>query len=169
MRNLFIAFAALTICVAATSCGSETNNNASAPIVSTKEEAYRMEEGKIILSLEGDDAMKYSKKELKVKAGVPVKLYFHHTGNTPKTSMGHNVVILKDGVNMMKFANMAIDAKDTDYIPAVYADSMIAHTPMLGGGEKAILEFTIDKPGSYVYFCSFPGHSSLMKGVLIVE
>jgi nitrite reductase (NO-forming) len=37
-------------------------------------------------------------------------------------------------------------------------------------GQKAVATFTIDKPGTYTYFCSQPGHEQAgMKGTLTVQ
>ena len=70
---------------------------------------------------------------------------------------------------MSSFGNKAMMAKDTDYIPAELKGSVIAHTKTLGGGESDSIEFAAPAPGTYDYICSFPGHSSLMKGKLIVQ
>ena len=46
---------------------------------------------------------------------------------------------------------------------------VIAHTKLLGGGESDAVTFPVAslKAGeAYTYFCSFPGHSALMKGTL---
>jgi azurin len=41
---------------------------------------------------------------------------------------------------------------------------------MLDPGKQATVFFNAPKePGRYPYFCSFPGHSQMMRGVLIVE
>jgi nitrite reductase (NO-forming) len=37
-------------------------------------------------------------------------------------------------------------------------------------GQKAVTTFTIDKPGTYTYFCSQPGHEQAgMKGTLTIQ
>jgi azurin len=46
---------------------------------------------------------------------------------------------------------------------------VIAHTKVVGGGQTASVTFPtskLTKGGAYTYFCSFPGHSSLMIGTL---
>ncbi|WP_256377550.1 plastocyanin/azurin family copper-binding protein [Pedobacter sp. L105] len=42
-------------------------------------------------------------------------------------------------------------------------------TKLIGGGESDTIMFTINEKGTYDYVCSFPGHSALMKGKLIIE
>ena len=48
---------------------------------------------------------------------------------------------------------------------------IVAHTDMIGGGETTSVTFDVAKirdGGPYQFFCSFPGHSMLMKGKLVV-
>lgn len=120
------------------------------------------------LSLECTDQMQFTKNELKAPAG-PIILTLKHTGKMEKTVMGHNLVILKPGTDISDFSIKAIDAKDTEYIPASEKSKVIAHTKLLGGGESDTIEFTIKEKGTYDYICSFPGHSGMMIGKLIVE
>ena len=45
---------------------------------------------------------------------------------------------------------------------------MLAHTKIVGGGQTTSITFptsALTKGGAYTFFCSFPGHSSIMKGV----
>lgn len=121
------------------------------------------------LTISGGDDMKYDKSTLKVTAGQKVKLTLKHTGKLPKVSMGHNLVILKNGVNDADFAASAIGAKDNDYFPVGGEKDVIAHTKMLGGGESVTIEFTAPARGAYTFICTFPGHAALMKGKLMVQ
>ena len=122
-----------------------------------------------VLVIEGNDQMQFSTNELKAVAGKPITLTLKHVGKTPKEAMGHNLVILQEGTDEAAFATKAMNAKDTDYIPASEKASIVAHTKLLGGGEQDKIEFTIDKKGTYNFLCTFPGHFAMMKGVLIVE
>lgn len=121
------------------------------------------------LTISGTDQMQFDKKELRVKAGQKVRLTLTHTGTMAKNAMGHNWVLLKEGVDLAAFGQKSATAMDNDYIPASEEGSIIAHTKMLGGGESDTIEFTAPAKGSYEYLCSFPGHYALMRGVLIVE
>jgi len=122
-----------------------------------------------VLVVEGNDQMQFNTKELRAVAGQPIILTLKHIGKVPKEAMGHNLVILQEGTDEAAFATKAMNAKDTDYIPASEKASIIAHTKLLGGGEEDTIEFTIDKKGTYNFLCTFPGHFAMMKGVLIVE
>lgn len=121
------------------------------------------------ITIKGGDDMKFDKTTLKATAGQTIKLTLVHSGKLPKASMGHNFVLLKNGVNETDFATKALAAKDTDYIPASASGDIIAHTDLVGGGESTTIEFTAPARGAYTYICTFPGHSALMKGKLMVQ
>ena len=128
------------------------------------------DDGKVVtVKLTGSDMMKYNLTEIKVASGRTVKLTLTHTGKMPLGAMGHNFVLLKAGTDVAAFANKAMTAKGSNYIPSSDKASVIANTTTLGGGESDTIEFAAPAPGTYDYICSFPGHSSLMKGKLIVE
>lgn len=114
------------------------------------------------------DKMKFSTRKINVKANQKVKLTLTHTGKLDKKIMGHNVVILKQGVKMSTFASEAAASKDNDYIPKE-SDEVIVHTKMIGGGETTTIEFTAPASGEYDFICSFPAHFAMMKGKFIVE
>ncbi|WP_396602190.1 azurin [Algibacter sp. R77976] len=116
----------------------------------------------------GNDAMQFSKKEIRVKAGEKVKITLKHIGKMDKNVMGHNFVLLKKGVSLTAFGNKAATAKSTQYIPDD-AEDVIAHTALVGGGETTVVEFDAPEPGTYDFLCSFPGHYAIMKGKFIIE
>lgn len=121
------------------------------------------------LVLESTDAMQFTKKELKAKAGQTVKLTLKHTGKLAKAAMGHNFVLLAQGTDVAAFGQKAAQARDTEYIPKSEESKIIAHTKLIGGGESTSIEFKAPKKGTYTYICSFPGHYALMQGKFIVE
>jgi len=121
------------------------------------------------LEITGDDKMQFNKEEMRVKTGQVVVLTLKHVGEMAKSAMGHNWVLLKQGVDMASFATDAIMAKDNGYIPPNRADEVIAHTKMLGGGESDTIIFKAPPKGTYTFLCSFPGHYSTMNGKFIVE
>ncbi|KAA5826377.1 azurin [Algibacter amylolyticus] len=120
------------------------------------------------VTITGNDAMQFNKKEIRVKAGEKVKITLKHIGKMDKNVMGHNFVLLKKGVDVMAFGNKAATAKATNYIPENGKD-VIAHTDLVGAGETTVVEFDAPEAGTYDFLCSFPGHYALMKGKLIVE
>jgi azurin len=122
------------------------------------------------LNIEGNDLMKFNVTELKVPADcTDVEVVLKHVGKLPKAAMGHNWVLTKTA-DMQAVANAGVSAGfDKDYLPP--ADKrIIAHTKIVGGGQSTSVKFKtsqLTKGGDYTFFCSFPGHSGLMKGKLI--
>ena len=125
--------------------------------------------GESKVEVTGNDQMQFSTKAFTVKSGDTVTLTFKNLGKLPKMVMGHNIVILKAGVEMAPFAMAAMQAKEQDYIPADKADSILAQSKLLGPGETDTLTFTAPEAGSYIYLCTFPGHFGVMNGVMTVE
>lgn len=127
--------------------------------------------GNCTVSLKGDDAMKFDLKEATVSAScATITLELTHTGKLPAAAMGHNVVVSKTA----DLAGVARDGMKAGtagaYVPAGDA-RVIAHTALIGGGQKTKITFPGKKltaGGDYSFFCSFPGHSTLMKGKLVV-
>ncbi len=120
------------------------------------------------LEIAGNDQMQYDKKELRAKAGAEVELTLKHVGSLPKAAMGHNWTLLKPGVDMAKFAQDAMTAKDNDYIPPSRTGDIIAHTKLLGGGESDTIYFKAPPIGTYTFMCTFPAHYMTMHGNFIV-
>lgn len=138
--------------------------------------AMAQEEKKIEIT--GNDQMQYSTKAFEVTAGEKVSLTFKHIGKLPKVGMGHNVVILlpvdaaKPDTAVMAFAMKAMSATKTDHIPEDEAmkKRIVAHTKLIGGGESDTITFTAPaEPGAYPYICTYPGHFTLMQGVMTVK
>ena len=152
-----------------TSCGKKETTTIEPTEVNQSTDEGQSEELSNVLVIEGNDQMQFDTKELKAAAGKPITLTLKHVGKMPKEVMGHNLVILQEGTDEAAFTAKAVNAKDTDYIPASEKAAVIAHTKLLGGGEEDTIEFTIDKKGTYNFLCTFPGHVAMMKGVLIVE
>jgi azurin len=122
------------------------------------------------LNIEGNDLMKFNVAELKVPADcTDVEVVLKHVGKLPKAAMGHNWVLTKTA-DMQAVANAGVSAGlDKDYLPP--GDKrIVAHTKVIGGGESTSVKFKtsqLTKGGDYTFFCSFPGHSALMKGKLV--
>ncbi len=78
-------------------------------------------------------------------------------------------IFVKPGTDKDAFATAAMAAKATDYIPAGFEESIIAHTGLTGGGETVTIEFPAPAKGFYSFFCSFPGRYMSMKGTFYVN
>lgn len=121
------------------------------------------------ITVNSNDQMKFDVDEIIIKENQVVVLTLHHTGTMPKASMGHNLVIIDNGISLSDFAEKSFSAKGNDYIPESELQDIIAYTGLLGGGESDTITFTAPAKGSYDFLCSFPGHHSIMKGKFIVE
>lgn len=115
-----------------------------------------------------NDIMQFNVKEIKVKTGQKVTLTLRHIGKLDINIMGHNLVILKQGVNLAEFAAEATNFRDNKYIPTNSKD-IIAHTDLIGAGQTSIIVFDAPEAGTYEFLCSFPGHFGMMQGKFIVE
>jgi azurin len=120
------------------------------------------------VDIAGTDQMTFDKKEIAVAADcTEVEVTLKHTGKLPAQAMGHNWVLTKtadltpvatDGMGA-GLANDHIKKGDT---------RVIAHTKIIGGGQTTTVKFptsVLKKGEAYSFFCSFPGHYAMMKGV----
>lgn len=121
------------------------------------------------VSLTGNDRMLYNLKTIVASEGSLIKINFKNIGKMPKNVMGHNFVLLKEGVDVADFASKALKAKDNDYIPEDELSNIIVHSKMLGPGENEIITFKAPSKGTYKFVCSFPGHYITMQGDLIIK
>lgn len=111
----------------------------------------------------------FDKATIKVKAGQPVKLVL----NNPDATQ-HNLLILAKDTPVQEIGMAANDmARDPEaakkhYIPK--DKRILHHTRLLNPHTSQTLRFIAPKtPGKYPYVCTFPGHWTVMKGVMIVE
>ena len=124
------------------------------------------------VSISGNDQMQFSVKEFEVKAGEQIELEFKNEGTLPKIAMGHNIVILKEGVSAIAFGGKALQAgaNATNALPDAVKGDVIAYSQLLGPGESEIVKFIAPvKPGINQFVCTFPGHYAMMRGVMVVK
>lgn len=118
-----------------------------------------------------NDVMKFNLARVEVKAGEDVKITLTNIGSMPKAAMAHNWVLLKKGADAKTYADAAVTAQATDYMPAALADQVIAHTKLLGAKQSDEITFKAPtEPGDYVFLCTFPAHFMAgMQGVMVVK
>jgi azurin len=119
--------------------------------------------------IDGNDAMQYSKTSISVPASCKqFTVTLKHTGKLPKATMGHNWVLAKTADMQGVVADGVAAGLAKDYVKD--GDTrVLAHTKVVGGGESDSVTFAtsaLKSGGPYSYFCSFPGHSVVMKGSL---
>lgn len=165
-KSLFTAlFLIAFFGISMTSCNSNTDKNQA--IETPKYDAEFAQSDTIEIQLEGNDKMQFNKTEIVVYEGQTVTLTLTHVGSMPRSAMGHNFVLIAPEISISEYAKKATKAKANDY---VLDDSTLtlAHTEMIGGGERTTITFQAPEKGSYDFLCSFPGHYSIMKGKLFV-
>lgn len=124
------------------------------------------------IDLVSDDLMKFDKTSVTVDASCPeVTINLTHSGQLPAAAMGHNVAIAATEVWQAAAQDGIKGGLEGDYVMAG-DERIIAHTAIIGGGQTTSVSF----PGSaltagtaYTFFCSFPGHWTVMKGELVVR
>ncbi len=113
------------------------------------------------------EAMKYDVREFVVKPGQTVEIVIENPD-----AMQHNMVITKPG--SLEKVGRAGDAMMKDekgaeknYVPALA--EVLFSTPLINPGQSYKLRFKAPSAvGDYPYVCTFPGHWSLMNGVMKV-
>lgn len=111
--------------------------------------------------------MLYSTKKLVIPSSCTnFTIEFAYIGKLKKNIMGHNLVIAKSKEMDAVLKKALIRGLKYDYLPGPES-SIVASTKLLSGGEKETIILKMDKfnfKESYSFFCTFPGHSALMKG-----
>ena len=119
--------------------------------------------------IEVGDSLQFSMESMSVSASCPdITVNLRHTGNMPASAMGHNWVLSKDADSAEVASDGADAGIDNHYVKPGDA-RVIAYTTLIGGGESDSITFSsekLDSDNEYIFFCSFPGHSFVMRGVL---
>ena len=120
-------------------------------------------------SIEVTEAMAYTAKSIDVpKTCKTFTINLKANGTMPKNVMGHNLVITKEGDKEAVNTDGGTAGLASNYIKA-NDKRVVAHTIVIAGGESASTKFDVKKlsaKNKYVFFCSFPGHAGIMKGVV---
>lgn len=128
--------------------------------------------GQCATQIEANDMMQYSTKAIEVPAScTEFSITLKHTGTMPVAAMGHNLVIAK-AADMQAITNDGVGAPvEASHLKA--GDTrVIAHTKMIGGGETTAVTFPVAKlkdGGPFSFFCTFPGHLSMMQGTIAIK
>ncbi len=124
------------------------------------------------IDLKVGDSMKFDQRTVTVSSSCKtITVNLVHQGQMPAQMMGHNVVITATDA-FQSVANAGLKAGLAgNYVPP--SDKrVIASTKIIGGGEKTTTSFAgsgLKAGGAYTFFCSAPGHWSLMNGQLLVK
>ena len=124
------------------------------------------------VTVDSTDQMSFNTKAIEIdKSCKTFTVELTHSGNLPKNVMGHNWVLSKKA-DMQAVSTDGIAAGlDKNYLKDG-DERVIAHTKVIGAGEKDSVTFDVSKLAAgtdYGFFCSFPGHISMMKGTVVVK
>ena len=129
--------------------------------------------GPIKIVIESNDLMKFDKSSINVEKGKVYEITLKNVGKLPKVAMGHNLIILKPGINALTFGQALITkygaTVQNEWNPVKGSMLILKQTKMLGPGEQETLKIKFDKSGAYHYLCSFPGHFGQMRGIINVK
>ncbi len=121
------------------------------------------------ITVDSNDAMQFDTKEIVVdKTCTEFTVNLKHSGQLPKAAMGHNWVLTKEADKQGVATDGMTAGPDNDYVKTD-DERVIAHTPVIGGGESTSVKVDVSKLAAgenYTFFCSFPGHWAIMTGTL---
>jgi azurin len=112
----------------------------------------------------------YDKSDFTAKAGSKIKLVMNNTSSP--VPQPHNVVLCKPGTGgKVSAAAMSMltdpNGMAKSYVPE--SPDILGFTKFAQPGQQESVEITLpSEAGDYPFFCTFPGHSMMMKGVLKV-
>jgi uncharacterized cupredoxin-like copper-binding protein len=119
-----------------------------------------------VIALGTKPGLKFDINRLQVKAGSKIKLVFNNNDD-----MTHNFVLVLPGtaleVGDLAF-NMGLKGPERNYVPRTA--KVLYHTRLLQpNASEAIYFIAPEKPGTYTYICSYPGHAMVMQGTMVVS
>ena len=121
------------------------------------------------VSVEVTEAMAYTVKNIDVpKTCKDFTVNLKANGTMAKAVMGHNIVISKETDKEGVITDGGTAGAAANYMKAKDA-RIVAGSKVIGGGELTSVKFKVKKLNAkekYVFFCSFPGHGAIMKGVV---
>jgi azurin len=119
------------------------------------------------VSVEGNDLMQYQERQLSVSATcTEVEVTLKHVGTQPAKVMGHDWVLARTA-DYVAVANAGLAAGPAHNYQPTGDKRVLAATRVIGGGESTTVKFStaaLQPGGDYTFFCSSPGHWSVMKG-----
>jgi azurin len=119
------------------------------------------------MTIESNDVMQYNLREMVVPPDcTEVEVSLRHSGQLAAKVMGHDWVLARESdMSAIVNAGMAAGFKH-GYLPE-NDKRIIAATKIVGGGESTTVIFStslLQEGIRYVFFCTSPGHSSIMHG-----
>lgn len=110
------------------------------------------------------DELAYEAVEIRARSGSEFTIEFVNNSS----GMPHNVVFVNSESDINPVGIAALEASEHEYIPQSERERIFAYSGMAGPGETLTLTVKVpDEPGVYPYICTYPGHFTVMQGVLI--
>ena len=109
--------------------------------------------------------LKFDAENITVKAGSKIKVVLNNNDD-----MLHNLVLVQPGaadeIGAMAL-KLGVQGESIHFVPN--SAKVLAHTSLLQPGTSEAIYFNAPTtPGKYPYLCTYPGHYTLMRGVLTV-
>ncbi|MCV0403339.1 MAG: ABC transporter permease subunit [Chloroflexi bacterium] len=118
-------------------------------------------------TLTGAEDFAYAQTAYEVPAGAPLTVELYNRTD-PADEIGHNWVLVEPGQEAAVLASGLEAGDDLDWLD-IDAPGMIAHVPLIEGGESNAVTFDPPPPGTYTFICTFPEHhAGGMIGTLTV-
>lgn len=118
-----------------------------------------------VIKLGTKPGLKFDVTNFEVKAGSKIRLIFNNNDD-----MTHNVVIVAPGAadEVGNLAlNLGLKGSEMSYVPN--SPKVLYHTALIGPEASESIYFVAPSaPGEYSFICSFPGHASVMRGIIKV-
>jgi len=113
------------------------------------------------------DALEYDKDTLEVPAGAKVTLVMKNNAS-PGSGVYHNWVLVRPGTTDAVAADGIAAGEANNYLKP-NDNRVLAYTALAKEGETVSVTFDAPPRGTYEFVCTFPGHSTLMRGKFIVR
>ena len=118
-----------------------------------------------VLKLGTKPGLKYDVTNFEVKAGSKIRLIFSNNDD-----MTHNVVVVSPGAadEVASLAlKLGLKGSEMNYVPN--SSKVLFHTALLQPESSESIYFVAPTtPGEYTFVCTFPGHASVMRGIIKV-
>ena len=118
-----------------------------------------------VLKLGTKPGLKYDVTNFEVKAGSKIRLIFSNNDD-----MTHNVVVVSPGAadDVASLAlKLGLKGSEMNYVPN--SSKVLFHTALLQPETSESIYFVAPTtPGEYTFVCTFPGHASVMRGIIKV-
>ena len=112
------------------------------------------------------EALLFDKDTLMAPAGSTITLKFSSLAVSDVQM--HNWVLAKPGTEDTVASNGISAGPVASYVQP-NEPGVLAYTKLIKGGESTQVTFDAPPPGRYPYICTFPGHSAIMRGSLIIS